>query len=343
MKSYKSKAFGELITEEKAGFYQAILAILCGVFLFSLLYGFVAQSQIDWWSYAILSGFALVAGLIIGRIFSYPGHSQSRKNIYRQIIEHDSDVVQMVFNVDEQEFGYVSSNIEELLGYKAIDISPSYFRNCFSHEDYQEWLQYFETLAFLYSYPSKLNQYYLEGNFEAGLKLVPEVLQKLVRYERYVDPHRVMVFYYKIAYLYFGNREYNKALDFLNDIIHLKVGHLREDLQCYARLMQLLVHFELGNYELLEYLCNSVQRFLLKMKELNSLPMETLKFFRKIIKKPFGERDNAFLSFQKQLLKISKDPFEKRALIYLDIVTWVDSKINKKSLAQILKSKLSQK
>ena len=48
--------------------------------------------------------------------------------------------------------------------------------------------------------------------------------------------HRVLVFYYKIACLYFGSGNNEKAIDYLNRIINQKAD-LRNDLQCYSRLL----------------------------------------------------------------------------------------------------------
>ena len=63
----------------------------------------------------------------------------------------------------------------------------------------------------------------------------------------------MLVFYYKIASLYFGAGDYDTAIDYLNKIINWKVD-LRNDLQCYARLLHLIAHYEMGNFQLLEYL-----------------------------------------------------------------------------------------
>jgi tetratricopeptide (TPR) repeat protein len=68
-----------------------------------------------------------------------------------------------------------------------------------------------------------------------------------------MDRHRILVFYYKIASLYFGSGDFDKSIDYLNKIINWKVD-LRTDLQCYARLLHLIAHYELGNFDLLEYL-----------------------------------------------------------------------------------------
>ncbi|MFX5937744.1 hypothetical protein ABTE71_20520, partial [Acinetobacter baumannii] len=79
-----------------------------------------------------------------------------------------------------------------------------------------------------------------------GLVLVPEIEGKLKEYELYLDRHRVLVFYYKIASLYFGSGNPEKSIDYLNRIINWKVD-LRTDLQCYARLLHLIAHYEMGN------------------------------------------------------------------------------------------------
>ena len=86
----------------------------------------------------------------------------------------------------------------------------------------------------------------MEGTFSEGLKLVPHIREKLDEYDLYLDRHRVLVFYYKIASLYFGSGDYEKAIDYLNKIINWKMD-LRTDLQCYSRLLHLIAHYELGN------------------------------------------------------------------------------------------------
>ncbi|MEI9933392.1 MAG: hypothetical protein WDM71_00710 [Ferruginibacter sp.] len=52
-----------------------------------------------------------------------------------------------------------------------------------------------------------MNKHFLEGSFTKGLQLVPEIEDKLYEYGLYLDRHRILVFYYKIACLYFGSGE----------------------------------------------------------------------------------------------------------------------------------------
>ncbi len=127
--------------------------------------------------------------------------------------------------------------------------------------------------VFVYLYIAKINQHFLHGTFTEGLKLVPYIEEKLVEYLLYLDRHRILVFYYKIASLYFGSGDYGRTIDYLNKIINWKVD-LRTDLQCYARLLHLIAHYELGNFEILEYLIKSVYRFMAKLGNLSVVEEE---------------------------------------------------------------------
>ena len=184
-------------------------------------------------------------------------------------------------------------------------------------------------LLFLYLSTAKINRHFLLGTFKEGVKLVPIIEKQFKKYAPLLDVHRTMVFNYKIAYLYMNNGDYNKALDYLNVIINLEAGHLREDIQSYARIMQVVSHYEMGNMNLLPYLIKSNFRFLGKVKELNKLQKESLDFFNKIINIPDSEIKQAFKEFIKTLKNISHDPYEKRSFLYLDMLSWANEKMKK--------------
>ena len=88
-----------------------------------------------------------------------------------------------------------------------------------------------------------------------------------------------LVLNYKIATLYFGSGDYATSIDYLQKIINNNTD-LRDDLQCYARLVHLLAHYELGNTEIMESLVRSVYRFMAKMENLTVVEEEMLRFLR---------------------------------------------------------------
>jgi hypothetical protein len=192
--------------------------------------------------------------------------------------------------------------------------------------------------VFVYLYISKINQHFLEGTFREGLGIVDEIIYQLDEYELYLDGHRTMVFYYKIASLYFGAGDYGQTIVYLNKIINWKVS-LRNDLQCYARLLHLIAHYELGNFQLLEYLTKSVYRFMAKMQNLSLVEEEMFKFLRRSF---YVSADKMKPEFEKLLNKIKKfetSKFETRAFAYLDVISWLESKVYDKPVYEIIREK----
>ncbi len=192
--------------------------------------------------------------------------------------------------------------------------------------------------TFVYLHLGKINKHFLEGSFTEGLELVPHIEEKLEEYLLHLDKHRVLVFYYKIACLYFGSGNNEKTIDYLNKIIHWKVS-LRTDLQCYARLLHLIAHYELGNFELLEYLIKSVYRFMAKMNSLSTVEEEVFKFIRKSFSLSPQKLIPAFKQLKEKLEKLESNPLESRSFMYLDIIGWLESKIKQVPVQEIRKQR----
>ncbi|MFN7116416.1 MAG: hypothetical protein ACK4TA_06415 [Saprospiraceae bacterium] len=196
-------------------------------------------------------------------------------------------------------------------------------------------------IAFVYLYLSKLNHYLLTGDYEGGIALIKEILEAIPQYEKYTDSHRVLLFYYKFAYLYFGVGQFSKALDFLNQVILLKHGYLREDLHHNARLLHLICHYELGNLDLLSYLIPAVQRAFAQAKDVSKVQKMTLNFIKKLIAVSPSETKTAFADFAKEINKYADSAYERKALLYLDIPSWVESHIQNQSV-KVIKVKATE-
>jgi hypothetical protein len=193
-------------------------------------------------------------------------------------------------------------------------------------------------VTYVYLYTAVINLHFLEGTFHKGIKMVPFLEEMLVKYGRYLDRHRVMVFYYKIACLYFGSGDNSNAIDYLNRIINQK-DDLRTDLQCYSRLLHLIAHYELGNYNLLEYLIKSVYRYMAKMENLSKVEEEMFSFLRRAFK--FNEK-TIKPEFEKLLNKLKKyqhNRLEARAFAYLDVISWLESKISGIHVEDVIRKK----
>jgi len=224
----------------------------------------------------------------------------------------------------------------------------SFFLEEVAHFD--QYLQQFETfvqkceegfnansqmIAFVYLNLSRLNQQFLKGRYQQGLYLVPEIQEGINTFEEHTDAHRILLFYYKIAYLHFGCGHFENALDYLNKITTLQSGFLRDDLHFNARLLHLICHYEIGNYGLLEYLIPSVQRTIEKGRDTSRWQKATLQFIQELNKLTASDRPAAFRRFRQKIKGLAKDPFEQKEILYLDIPSWVESHLQQCSIQEL--------
>lgn len=208
----------------------------------------------------------------------------------------------------------------------------------FSETDRVKLHDNFRTQAFVSIYSAKINQHNMLGTFKEGIKIVPYILEQIKANELFIDEYRVMIFNYKIASLYFGNGNYSICIDFLQKIIQ-QTGDERNDLQGYARILHLIAHYELGNFELMEYLTKSVYRFLAKKEYLTEIEKEMFKYLRNSFSITRKELLVALNDLLGKIKNLEKNNFETRVFAYLDIVSWIESKVNNKTLESILKEK----
>jgi tetratricopeptide (TPR) repeat protein len=196
--------------------------------------------------------------------------------------------------------------------------------------------------CFVYKTISLFNKHFLEGSFTEGLEIVPEIETRIQEYEIYLDRHRILVFYYKIACLYFGSGNYEKAIDYLNKIINWKVD-LRTDLQCYSRLLHLIAHYELGNEDILDHLIKSVYRFMAKMQNLSVVEEEIFKFIRRSFSVTVRNIRPELEKLLMKLKKVEDSHFETRAFVYLDIISWLESKLESTPVQDVIRKKFGRK
>jgi hypothetical protein len=192
--------------------------------------------------------------------------------------------------------------------------------------------------TFLYLYTSKIHKHFLEGTFTEGLQLVPEIESRLDEFGLYLDKHRVLVFYYKLACLYFGSGNNDRAIDYLNKIINWKMD-LRTDLQCYARLLHLIAHFELGNHDLLAYLVKSVYRFMAKMENLSSVEEAMFAFLKESFHLSYKNVRPKFQKLLDKLKQFENNRLEARAFAYLDVISWLESKLEGVPVEKVIREK----
>lgn len=193
-------------------------------------------------------------------------------------------------------------------------------------------------LSFVYIYSARLNLHFLKGEFKQAEPLAEEILAGINRYQNMLGEYQVMLFYYKIACLYFGTSDNKKCISYLNKIIDSKLA-IREDLMCFSRLLLVIVYYEENLEYHLERSLKSLYKFLLQIDELYVVQKELIRFFKSLGKIYPQDLKKHFKKLLERILPLENDRYEKRAFLYLDIVSWLQSKIENRPIADIIKEK----
>ena len=191
-----------------------------------------------------------------------------------------------------------------------------------------------------YTYVHEFNRFFMLGDFAIGVRLLNKIKPRIEQIIAQLDNHSTLIMYYKMACLYFGNGDYREAIYWLNQIINSEAVDIREDIHSFARIVNLISHYELGNVDVIDYYIRSTYRFLLKKDDMYDFQRYILKFLKKL-SYHFTEDQliPEFKKLRKQLLPLQNNPYEKRAFIYFDIISWLECRIEKRSVAEVISEK----
>ncbi len=191
-----------------------------------------------------------------------------------------------------------------------------------------------------YIYSHLFNKFFMVGDFEIGVNLFSRIQPELERFIHLLDKHSRLIMYYKIACLYFGDQRFNQAVKWLYRIINTEEEDIREDVHSFARILNLICHFEMGHMDVIPYYLRSTYRYLSKKDDLQQFQRYILDFIKQL------ERNmthmvliGQFQSLRNQLLTLVDNPYEKRAFIYFDIISWLESRIQGRKVGEIIKDK----
>ncbi|MEO2100165.1 MAG: hypothetical protein ABGW63_05110, partial [Flavobacteriaceae bacterium] len=196
-------------------------------------------------------------------------------------------------------------------------------------------------LIFQFYFSNKLNMHFLEGSFEEAQILIPEIKKGIKDYSNQIDPHHIMMFYYKIACVYFGAEDYENCIVFLDKIISNKSLKMREDLLCFSRVLNIFAHYEAGFDYHLETHLRETYKFLIKMNDLHEVQKAMIRFVKGLGDIYPHELKIAFEGLYKELKQYENDPYERRSFLYLDVLSWLESKIKNVPIARVIKEKAS--
>lgn len=196
-------------------------------------------------------------------------------------------------------------------------------------------LSLFKTIYF-----HEINRHFMSGEFKSGTRMVAALESEINKFISKLDKHSVLLFYYKISCLYFGSNNFKIALKWLNKILNEREIQLREDLYSFSRILSLICHFELEHSDLVESNIKSTYRYFIKKGDLTVYQTHILDFLKRILTDSSGKSlRKGLIQLKNEMEQLEKNRFEKRAFIYFDMISWLESKLERRSVQEVIREK----
>ena len=270
---------------------------------------------------------------ILSGIYSYVGQDQKSFEIARQI-----------FELKERDFAERKISPREIIAslynlcIRCITIPllnevPKYLGkfNQLRLRDIKSKVDAFERY-----YPFRIDFCMLTGNFETGVESIRMYKKQHHHLGDKMIPNQELIVSWSLLKFYLSFAKYEECISEVNDMMNhpnLKIGN---DYEPYLRLINLLCHYELGNTVHLEYIARGTYRFLHRRNHLYGIEKLALSFIREMGESKINDdRNEIYRRYLDQSRELIQNPFEKNALYYFDFISWLESKLQKTTIAKI--------
>jgi hypothetical protein len=185
-----------------------------------------------------------------------------------------------------------------------------------------------EIKLFSSAYSIEITLYNTLSEFEKAIELVPAIEKGLSRFGDRISRLRKAYLFFNIAVAYFGAEKYSAALRWTNRLFSEPNIDENQDIYCFARILNLIIHIELQNDDVIPYILTSTSRYLKTRNRVYKFETVFLEFIEQLIRK--NNSTDSSINYRKllaNLKKLSTDPFEKTVFEYFDFIAWCKSKI----------------
>jgi hypothetical protein len=175
------------------------------------------------------------------------------------------------------------------------------------------------------------------GDFESVRALVEKADESFFKKSHLLGLEDQLKLHLSMAVLYISTNEYHLARKSMKKIFYS--GKLYYALPSYktARLVNLILQAELGNYDFFENEIESIKRNIRYEKHIYITEKLIFKFVQ-AYPLPTYERNRLKLweQYKKDILKIQQNKYERQLLKTFDFLSWIESKLTRKPFREVL-------
>lgn len=178
-----------------------------------------------------------------------------------------------------------------------------------------------------------------QGNFLRIDQYKHELIALFDQSSSIIDGNLHIAFKFNMAYASLGNSHFKEALVHLNSILNTpEFKSRRIDVQTHSRILNICIHYELGNYDLIGSLVKSTKRYCKSQETLTPIVDSFLRFAASKLTQEYKEDfKDQFMSIACEWRTMIADRKNALSLEYVDFISWLETVYSNKSLEQVIK------
>lgn len=148
------------------------------------------------------------------------------------------------------------------------------------------------------------------------------------RHSTVMEPRRRLETLLALATMYFLLHERRKSVQLIERLLQDDAATVHHELNVLARTLQVVLHYDDGGFDVLDYLVSGLKRFVARQKETSRMEKQLLEFSGKL--QNLHRKKNPAIFYQDQFKKFSvlkNDRFEKHQFDYFDVTGWLKKKL----------------
>lgn len=173
------------------------------------------------------------------------------------------------------------------------------------------------------------------ADWDAAVVNARQITDFLAKAGKGISMGRRLAFWYNLAILEFVLENFSAALQWVNTILDESGSELREDIQHFARILVILVHYELGHWEILEYLHRSGYRYLFSLRQLFPYEKRLMDALRTLMNQPApAMQAQALKSLHSDLTQMLEHQSYGPGI--QELFCWIDSKLTQRPIKTVM-------
>jgi hypothetical protein len=172
-------------------------------------------------------------------------------------------------------------------------------------------------------------------DMKKGRVVMKRIETELPKYTSEIPPQLRASLLSNSACFSFLDEDFESALKMNNRLLEETGITFRSDVHFFAKLFDLLIHYELGNIDLLEYHLNSTYKFFKDKGALHKPESLVIESLKRAVKSSPDEAPEIFGELHHKLSRLNADTHMQNLFSIFDLVSWARSKAEGKKLVDV--------